>query len=178
MLVVDERFRTMGVNARILAEFRDAVPESAARTEVGRARSCIDALAARLTRFDPLSELSRLNADRAPSRRVSRDLGAAVRAAIGGAARTGGLVDPTLLGALERARRAGPTTRESAAGGEDRSRRIGTGLQPTPRPACCRAPRATQSTAAATSHSEAPRSTNGRGRWTSARRGVVHRHAS
>ena len=47
MLVVDERFRTMGVNARILAEFRDAVPESAARTEVGRARSCIDALAAR-----------------------------------------------------------------------------------------------------------------------------------
>jgi FAD:protein FMN transferase len=51
----------------------------------------------------PLSELSRLNADRAPSRRVSRDLGAAVRAAIGGAARTGGLVDPTLLGALERA---------------------------------------------------------------------------
>jgi FAD:protein FMN transferase len=103
MLVVEERFRTMGVNARILAEFSDAVGESAARTEVGRARSCIDALAARLTRFDPLSELSRLNADRAPSRRVSRDMGAAVRAAIGGAARTEGLVDPTLLDALERA---------------------------------------------------------------------------
>ena len=87
MLIIDERFRTMGVNARVLAEFPDAVRESAARTEVARARSCIDALAARLTRFDPLSELGRLNADRAPSRRVSRDLGAAARAAIGGAVR-------------------------------------------------------------------------------------------
>lgn len=67
MLIIDERFRTMGVNARVLAEFPDAVRESAARTEVARARSCIDALAARLTRFDPLSELGRLNADRAPA---------------------------------------------------------------------------------------------------------------
>ncbi len=101
MLIIDERFRTMGVSARILAEFPDAVAESAARTEVRRARSRIDALAARLTRFDPASELSRLNADPERSRRVSRDLGAAIRAAIRGAERTAGLVDPTLLGALE-----------------------------------------------------------------------------
>jgi thiamine biosynthesis lipoprotein len=103
MRVIDERFRTMGVGARILAEFPDALSESAARAEVARARARIDALAARLTRFDPASELSRLNADPARSRDVSPDLGAAVRAAIEGAARTAGLVDPTLLGALERA---------------------------------------------------------------------------
>ncbi len=87
-------FPAMGTEVRLLAA--DPAPLGAAQAEVER-------LAARLTRFDPASELCRLNAD--PRRVVpaSSDLRAAVRAALRGAELTGGLADPTLLGALERA---------------------------------------------------------------------------
>ena len=57
----------------------------------------------RLSRFDPGSDLSRLNADP----RACVPAGPLLRAAVAGALRaaslTGGLVDPTLLGALRRA---------------------------------------------------------------------------
>ena len=64
-------------------------------------RDGIEALAARLTRFDPASELSVLNADPRPVVPASPLLRHAVAAALLGARRTGGLADPTLLGALE-----------------------------------------------------------------------------
>ena len=54
-----------------------------------------------LSRFEPSSELSRLNADPAPVRTTSKLLAAALAAALEAAERSGGLVDPTLLGALE-----------------------------------------------------------------------------
>ena len=64
------------------------------------ARALIEDLEARLTRFDPESELCRLNADPREVVPASPELRAAVRAALDGAAATGGLADPTLLGAL------------------------------------------------------------------------------
>jgi thiamine biosynthesis lipoprotein len=67
------------------------------------ARALIEDLEARLTRFDPGSELCRLNADPRESVPASQPLRDAVGAAIAGAAATGGLADPTLLGALVRA---------------------------------------------------------------------------
>jgi thiamine biosynthesis lipoprotein len=57
----------------------------------------------RLTRFDPGSELCGLNAAQDHSLRVSSTLAAAVDAAVWAAERSGGLIDPTLLGELERA---------------------------------------------------------------------------
>jgi thiamine biosynthesis lipoprotein len=56
-----------------------------------------------LTRFDPASELCALNADPRSCRSVSPLLAIAVRAGIWAARRTAGLVDPTLVGELERA---------------------------------------------------------------------------
>jgi thiamine biosynthesis lipoprotein len=56
-----------------------------------------------LSRFDPRSELSALNLDPRPERRVSELTAGALAAALWAAERSSGLVDPTLLPALERA---------------------------------------------------------------------------
>jgi thiamine biosynthesis lipoprotein len=82
----------MGTTVRLLA------PAGAPLSAV---RDGIEALAARLTRFSPDSELSALNADPRPVVPASPLLRHAVAAALLGARRTGGLADPTLLGALE-----------------------------------------------------------------------------
>jgi thiamine biosynthesis lipoprotein len=87
-------FPAMGTTIRLLASDPARLP--AARAELER-------LAAALTRFDPASELCRLNADPRGTVPASADLRDAVRAALHGAAVTGGLADPTLLGELERA---------------------------------------------------------------------------
>ena len=85
-------FPAMGTDVRLLAS--DPRLLLAARSEVER-------LAARLTRFDAGSELCALNRD--PRRVVpaSTELRAALSAALAGARLTGGLADPTLLGELE-----------------------------------------------------------------------------
>ncbi|MBE7552384.1 MAG: FAD:protein FMN transferase [Anaerolineales bacterium] len=57
----------------------------------------------RLSRFDPQSELSRLNADEAEAFQASPILLDAVEAALAAAEATHGLYDPTLLAALEQA---------------------------------------------------------------------------
>ena len=67
------------------------------------ARALIEDLEARLTRFDPDSELSRVNADPRETVPASQPLRDAVHAALAGAEATGGLADPTLLGAVVRA---------------------------------------------------------------------------
>ena len=56
-----------------------------------------------LTRFDPSSELSRINADPRSTVEVSPLMTRFVEAAVGAAGTTGGLVDPTLLPELESA---------------------------------------------------------------------------
>ena len=85
-------FPSMGTTLRLLAPAGAPLPAI---------RDGIEALAARLTRFLPASELSALNADPRAVVPASPLLRHAVAAALLGARRTGGLCDPTLLGALE-----------------------------------------------------------------------------
>jgi FAD:protein FMN transferase len=87
-------FPAMGTSVRLLAS--PGAPLHAART-------LIEDLEAHLTRFDPDSELSRLNADPRDAVPASQALREAVRAALAGAEATGGLADPTLLGAVVKA---------------------------------------------------------------------------
>ena len=87
-------FPAMGTSVRLLA---------APGAPLDEARALIEDLEARLTRFDPHSELCSLNADPREAVPASRALREAVRAAIAGAAATDGLADPTLLGAVVRA---------------------------------------------------------------------------
>ena len=92
--VVELAFPAMGTQVRLLA---------APGAPLGAAQAMIEELEARLTRFDPASELCRLNADPREEVPASPLLRAAVRAALAGAHLTGGLADPTLLGAVVRA---------------------------------------------------------------------------
>ena len=107
----DVTFKSMGSDVRVLVE----APEGSGLPPVGEAiqreREFLEQFAARLTRFDPSSELSPLNADRRSAVPASRLLRAAVSAGLWAAERSKGLVDPTLLGALE-----GAGYRESRAG--------------------------------------------------------------
>jgi thiamine biosynthesis lipoprotein len=97
----DTTFRSMGSDVRLVIGRplrRGLAPAAEAAAEQ---RAFIEDFAGRLSRFLPESELSRLNRDprsRAPASGLLRSL---VRAGIWAAARTGGLVDPTLVSALE-----------------------------------------------------------------------------
>ena len=96
------RFATMGSFAHVRLE-SPAHSEEALRGLAEGVRAAIEAAAAALTRFDPGSELSRLNADPREAVPVSPLLGRVVLAARWAGERSGGLVDATLLGELERA---------------------------------------------------------------------------
>src|SRR4051812_10958695 len=89
-----EGFRCMGTDVRFYG-----VPVEAARRE----RAFLEAFAARLSRFRDDSELCALNASPSVAVPASPLLGAAVRAGLWAAEATGGLIDPTVLPALERA---------------------------------------------------------------------------
>ena len=84
----------MGTHVRLLAS--DPAPLPEARAEIER-------LAARLTRFDARSELCALNADPRAVVPASRGPAGCGHGRARRRERTGGLADPTLLGALERA---------------------------------------------------------------------------
>jgi FAD:protein FMN transferase len=88
--VLDERFLTMGTVARVVRDTDNGLDVRALFAEIER----------RLSRFDPGSDLSRLNADPRVSVPAGPVLRAAVTAALRAASLTGGLVDPTLLGPL------------------------------------------------------------------------------
>ena len=92
--MTDTTFRCMGSSVRLLG-----VPEAGARRE----RAFLEQFARRLSRFEPDSELSVLNRDPRDEVPASRLLRAAVAAGLWAAECTGGLVDPTLAAALERA---------------------------------------------------------------------------
>jgi len=96
-LRVDETFRAMGTDVRLLVAAPDAPLLAAA------ARELIEGFEAACSRFRAGSELCALNADPRPVVPASRTLRDAVRAALWAAERSGGLVDPCLLGALEAA---------------------------------------------------------------------------
>ena len=93
----DETFRALGTDVRLIAS------GPCADAAVARARADILDYHARLTRFDPASELCALNADPRPVVPASPLLRSAVRAALQAARSSGGLVDPCLLDALEAA---------------------------------------------------------------------------
>jgi thiamine biosynthesis lipoprotein len=72
------------------------------RATVGEARQLLGSIDARLSRFEPDSELSRLNRDPRTTVPAAPLLRSAIRAACWAAERSGGLVDPALLTALRR----------------------------------------------------------------------------
>ena len=91
--MLDETFPTMGTVARVVRDADGGVDVASVFAELDR----------RLSRFDASSDLSRLNADPRACVPAAPLLRAAVAAALRVASLTGGLVDPTLLGALCRA---------------------------------------------------------------------------
>lgn len=93
----DETFRALGTDVRLIAT------GPGARGALARARREILDYHARMSRFLPDSELSTLNADPREVVPASALLRSAVRAGLWAARRSGGLVDPCLLGALEAA---------------------------------------------------------------------------
>jgi thiamine biosynthesis lipoprotein len=90
-------FRCFGATCAVLVSGGDAA------AAVERARRALLEAHDRFTRFDPRSELSRLNADPWPAVPVSEAMAALVRAIRDAGERSGGLVDGTLLGPLEAA---------------------------------------------------------------------------
>src|ERR1700751_5130896 len=82
----------MGTVARVVRDADDGLDVASVFAELDR----------RLSRFDADSDLSRLNADPRFAAPAAPLLRAAVAAALRAAGLTGGLVDPTLLGALQR----------------------------------------------------------------------------
>ena len=100
---LDYRFDAMGSEVRLLIGpplLSSAVPPLEA---ADREREFVLQFARRLSRFESGSELSRLNSSALVGVPASDLLRAAVSAGIWAAERSGGLVDPTLVGALERA---------------------------------------------------------------------------
>jgi FAD:protein FMN transferase len=91
--MLDDSFQTMGTVARVVRDADGGVDVASVFAEIER----------RLSRFDPDSDLSRLNADLRACVPTGPLLRGAVRAAVYAAQLSGGLVDPTLRGALRRA---------------------------------------------------------------------------
>ena len=88
--MLDDTFPTMGTYARVVRDADGGLDVPSMFAQIDR----------RLSRFDPDSDLSRLNADPRLSVPAGALLRAAVAAALRAASSTCGLVDPTLLGAL------------------------------------------------------------------------------
>jgi FAD:protein FMN transferase len=97
----DERFACMGTEARIILE-DERVGGDRLERQARRVRELLASFDRRLSRFDAGSELSRLNASPLAVTPVSSALVALVRAGRWAAERSGGLVDFTLVAALER----------------------------------------------------------------------------
>ncbi len=110
----DHRFDQLGTHVRVLVGRRDDAPHQAA-VDALRVQARLRALHAALTRFDPGSELSCLNARAGEAVVVSPLLLRAVLAALEAARLSDGLVDPTLLGDLERAGYVASRTGETPA---------------------------------------------------------------
>jgi thiamine biosynthesis lipoprotein len=97
----DVSFPAMGSEMRLLIgePIEPHLPGPAEAAE--QARAYIERFDARLSRFRPDSELCALNADPREAVPASALLRSAVAAGLWAAERSGGLVDPTLLGAIE-----------------------------------------------------------------------------
>lgn len=99
---LDYGFPAMGSDIRFLIGPPLAASMPAPLQAADREKAFVLDFAARLSRFRPDSELSALNRSRAPRVPASELLRRAVRAGLSAARRSDGLVDPTLVGDLER----------------------------------------------------------------------------
>jgi len=97
----DMTFRSMGSDIRLIIEpaLTPGTPEPATAAEAERLY--VEDFARRLSRFREDSELSELNRSAATEVPASALLRAAVSAGLWAAERSGGLVDPTLVGEIE-----------------------------------------------------------------------------
>lgn len=98
----DLSFDAMGSHVRLLIGEPGAGLAPAA-TAAERAKEFVVAFDVALSRFRPESELCALNADERECVPASELLRGAVKAGLGAAERSGGLVDPTLVGEIEAA---------------------------------------------------------------------------
>ncbi len=96
-----ERFECFGGNCSVLVT--GSGPGGTARQAAREAKSRLLAWHCQFSRFDPDSELSRLGRDPRGTVPVSPMMIRFVSAAVRAAERTGGLVDPTLVGEIEKA---------------------------------------------------------------------------
>lgn len=99
----DMTFHAMGSEVRLLIGPPLSRADLPAHLAAERERSYVEDFASRLSRFDPDSELSVFNDDPSDAPSVSPLLATAVSAGLWAARRSGGLVDPTLLGEIEQA---------------------------------------------------------------------------
>ena len=99
---LDYTFRAMGSDVRLLIGDRLLASAPPALEAADRERAFVWEFSDRLSRFEADSELSALNRDPRRVVRSSRLLRAAVSAGVWAAHRSDGLVDPTLVRALER----------------------------------------------------------------------------
>jgi thiamine biosynthesis lipoprotein len=99
----ERRLDLFGTSVRILVGGPAPADQPSPELAAAAAEAVLWSCQRELTRFEPGSELSRLNADPAPAHLTSRLVAGAVAAALTAAERSGGLVDPTLLGAIEEA---------------------------------------------------------------------------
>lgn len=126
----DASFRCMGTTVRLLiGPPLDGALPSPAQAAVS-AQSFLEDFDRRLSRFREDSELCALNSDPRAAVPASPLLRAAVGAALWAARETGGLVDPTLVGALERS-----GYRRSMAGARSPSLQAALACAPARRPA-------------------------------------------
>lgn len=98
---LDYTFHAMGSDVRLLLGPRLRRTAPSPLDAADRERAFVLEFARRLSRFVADSELSMLNLDQRATVPASALLRAAVRAGLWSAERTDGLVDPTLVGALE-----------------------------------------------------------------------------
>jgi len=99
----ERRFKLFGSHVRVLIGepvAAGALPPQAMAIQI---EFFLRLLHRKLTRFDPASELSAMNADKRPHVPVSATLAIAIEAALWAARRSDGLVDPTLVRELEAA---------------------------------------------------------------------------
>lgn len=90
-------FSAMGTDVSLWIDHPD---RAFRREQYARAEHDIAALAGRLTRFDPASELARVNARAGSRTSVTKEFADWLAAALWAAEWTGGIVDPTLAGQL------------------------------------------------------------------------------
>lgn len=109
--VVQIRFPAMGCPIQVIVGQPLAAGTPAPAKAAAAARAYLEDFDARLSRFRADSELSRLNADPREEVPASPLLRAAVSAGLWAAERSGGLVDPTVIDALERNGYAGSRAR-------------------------------------------------------------------